>query len=176
MAPRHHRSHVPDPALTERLGERVRRLRLRLERGLTQQALAGGEYTKAHMSAIEKGRARPSLTTLEYLAEQFEVPLAALLVEDASEPVPTPSRIRGVAIGDGRIIGELDDGRIAGIPITWSERLSSATWSELMSWRLLPGRRAVAWPALDVVIELETFLVGREKRVSLPRVRVTTCA
>ncbi len=160
MAPRHHRPHVPDPALTERIGERVRQLRL--ERGLTQQALAGGEYTKAHMSAIEKGRVRPSLTTLEYLAERLEVPLAALLVEDASEPVPTLWRIRSVAIEDGRIVGELDDGRIVGIPITWSERLSSATWIELTSWRLLPGRRTVAWPALDVVIDLETFLVGRK--------------
>ncbi len=135
---------------------------------MTQQALAGDEYTKAHMSAIEKGRARPSITTLGYLAERLEVPLAALLVEDASEPVPTLSRIRGVTIGDGRIVGELDDGRIAGIPIAWFERLSSATWSELTSWRLLPGRRAVAWPALDVVIELETFLVGRQKGVSTP--------
>lgn len=160
MAPRHHRPHQPDLALTERIGERVRRLRLARE--LTQQALAGGEYTKAHMSAIEKGRVRPSLTTLEYLAKRLEVPLAAFLVEDPAEPIPTLSRIRGVAIGDGRIVGELDDGRIVGIPITWSERLSSATWRELTSWRLLPGRRAVAWPTLDVVIELETFLAGRE--------------
>ncbi len=160
MAPRQHRPHAPDLALTERIGGRVRLLRL--ERGLTQQALADGEYTKAHMSAIEKGRVRPSLTTLEHLAERLEVPLAAFLVEDPPEPIPTRSRIRGVAIGDGRIVGELDDGRIVGIPIAWSEQLASATWRELTSWRLVPGRRAVAWPTLDVVIELDTFLAGQD--------------
>lgn len=160
MGRRHRQLHQPDLALSERIGERLRRFRE--ERGLTQQVLAGSEYTKAHISAIESGHVRPSLTTLEYLAKRLEVPLVAFLVEDPSEPIPIVARIRGVGIGDGRIVGELDDGRIVGVPITWSERLSSATWRELTSWRLLPGRRAVAWPTLDVVIELETFFAGPE--------------
>lgn len=74
------RTHVPDaqaspskPRLrsTASLGERVRGLRL--ERGLTQQELAGDYCSKEYVSQIERGRTRPTAETLQWLAQQLGV-------------------------------------------------------------------------------------------------------
>jgi tetratricopeptide (TPR) repeat protein len=51
------------------LGERVRQLR-RL-RGLTQEELAGSRFTKEYLSQIERGVSRPTLTTIEWLADRL---------------------------------------------------------------------------------------------------------
>lgn len=53
------------------LGERVRGLRV--ERGLTQQELAGDYCSKEYVSQIERGRARPTGATLGWLAERLRV-------------------------------------------------------------------------------------------------------
>lgn len=53
------------------LGERVRNLRV--ERGLTQQELAGEHCTKEYVSQIERGYARPTSEMLERLAERLAV-------------------------------------------------------------------------------------------------------
>jgi transcriptional regulator with XRE-family HTH domain len=74
------RTQVPDveasarkPRLrsTASLGERVRELRV--ERGLTQQELAGDNCSKEYVSQIERGRARPTAETLQWLAERLGV-------------------------------------------------------------------------------------------------------
>ncbi len=44
------------------LGQRIRAARL--ERGLTQDQLAAGRFSKAYMSAVELGRIRPSVARL----------------------------------------------------------------------------------------------------------------
>jgi transcriptional regulator with XRE-family HTH domain len=51
------------------LGERVRVLRL--ERGLTQEELAGSRFSKEYLSQIERGVSRPTLTTIAWLAERL---------------------------------------------------------------------------------------------------------
>lgn len=53
------------------LGDRIRQLRI--ARGLTQTELGAGRFTKAYISQLERGRARPSAKTLEWLAEQLGV-------------------------------------------------------------------------------------------------------
>jgi tetratricopeptide (TPR) repeat protein len=53
------------------VGERLRRLRV--ERGLTQQELAGDYCSKEYVSQIERGRARPTPEMLERLAERLSV-------------------------------------------------------------------------------------------------------
>ena len=53
------------------LGERVRQLRI--ARGLTQTGLAADRFSKEYMSQIERGRVRPSMQTLDWLAERLEV-------------------------------------------------------------------------------------------------------
>src|SRR5919201_3577331 len=52
-------------------GERVRRLRI--ARGLTQTQLGLGRFSKEYISQIERGRARPTAATLEWLAERLGV-------------------------------------------------------------------------------------------------------
>jgi tetratricopeptide (TPR) repeat protein len=56
---------------TASLGERVRELRV--ERGLTQQELAGDNCSKEYVSQIERGRARPTAETLQWLADRLGV-------------------------------------------------------------------------------------------------------
>ena len=48
-----------DRELARRIGGRIREARHRA--GLTQQQLAGDRYTKAYVSALETGIARPSM-------------------------------------------------------------------------------------------------------------------
>ncbi|WP_372869850.1 helix-turn-helix domain-containing protein, partial [Planomicrobium okeanokoites] len=53
------------------LGELIRKLRK--ERGLTLQALAGEELSKGMLSLIENNKANPSMESLAYIAEQLGV-------------------------------------------------------------------------------------------------------
>ena len=57
--------------LAKRIGSRIREARLRA--GLTQQQLAGDRYTKAYISALETGIARPSMVALSYLSERLHL-------------------------------------------------------------------------------------------------------
>jgi tetratricopeptide (TPR) repeat protein len=60
-----------DADLARRIGTRIREARLRA--GLTQQQLAGDRYTKAYVSALETGIARPSMVALNYLSERLRL-------------------------------------------------------------------------------------------------------
>lgn len=60
-----------DAELAKRIGSRIREARLRA--GLTQQQLAGERYTKAYISALETGIARPSMVALSYLSERLHL-------------------------------------------------------------------------------------------------------
>ena len=59
-----------------RLGERVRTLRVAA--GLTQTQLAGTRFSKEYISQIERGKTRPTATTITWLAEQLGVDPAFL--------------------------------------------------------------------------------------------------
>src|SRR5688572_33062090 len=61
-----------DRDLARRIGHRIREARHRA--GLTQQQLAGERYTKAYVSALETGIARPSMVALSYLSERLNLP------------------------------------------------------------------------------------------------------
>lgn len=60
-----------DADLARRIGARIREARTRA--GLTQQQLAGDRYTKAYVSALETGIARPSMVALNYLSERLHL-------------------------------------------------------------------------------------------------------
>src|SRR5918997_5069640 len=66
-----------DRELARRIGHRIREARQRV--GLTQQQLAGERYTKAYVSALETGIARPSMVALTYLAERLNLPASHFL-------------------------------------------------------------------------------------------------
>lgn len=76
-----------DHALAQQIGARIRDARKRS--GLTQQQLAGDRYTKAYVSALETGIARPSMVALSYLAERLSLPPSHFL----DEQNPTWSRL-----------------------------------------------------------------------------------
>jgi tetratricopeptide (TPR) repeat protein len=53
------------------LGERIRELRL--ARGLSQSALAGGRFSKEYVSQIERGKTRPTAGTIAWIAGRLGV-------------------------------------------------------------------------------------------------------
>jgi transcriptional regulator with XRE-family HTH domain len=59
------------------LGARLRAARL--QRGMSQEALAQPEFTKSYVSAVERGKARPSLKALELMARRLDIPMSELL-------------------------------------------------------------------------------------------------
>ena len=59
------------PTAGSRLGERVRALRVAA--GMTQTQLAGDRFSKEYISQIERGKTRPTDTTIAWLAEQLGV-------------------------------------------------------------------------------------------------------
>ena len=72
---------VDDSPLAAAIGARIKQARLRS--GLTQSALAGERYTKAYISALEHGIAKPSMAALNYLAPRLST-TPAVLISDAS--------------------------------------------------------------------------------------------
>ncbi|MBB2482230.1 helix-turn-helix transcriptional regulator [Bacillus sp. APMAM] len=65
------------------LGERIRKLRK--QKKMTLEALAGEELTKGMLSLIENNKAKPSMESLAYIAKQLEVDVADLLEEISSQ-------------------------------------------------------------------------------------------
>jgi transcriptional regulator with XRE-family HTH domain len=70
---------VDDSLLAEAIGARIKRARL--ASGLTQSALAGDRYTKAYISALEHGIAKPSMAALNYLAPRLGTAPATLIAD-----------------------------------------------------------------------------------------------
>ena len=68
-----------DRELARRIGHRIREARHRA--GLTQQQLAGDRYTKAYVSALETGIARPSMVALSYLCDRLGLPASHFIDE-----------------------------------------------------------------------------------------------
>jgi tetratricopeptide (TPR) repeat protein len=70
---------VDDSPLARSIGARIREHRLRA--GLSQQKLAEGRYTKAYVSALETGSAKPSMAALNFLASRLGTTAADLLAD-----------------------------------------------------------------------------------------------
>jgi len=78
--PRRRRIVVDDTPLARQIGERLRRVRLAA--GLTQQQLAAGRYTKAYVSALETGQAKPSMAALNFFADRLGIAPGRLLDDE----------------------------------------------------------------------------------------------
>ena len=59
------------------VGGRIREARRRA--GLTQQQLADGRYSKAYVSALENGHAKPSMAALNFFSERLGLPASSFL-------------------------------------------------------------------------------------------------
>ena len=81
---------APPPAsLVSRVGAVIRNLRD--ARGWSQEKLAeASELNRTYIGEIERGQVSASLTTMEKLANAFEVPVHALFTQ-AAEPRQTPA-------------------------------------------------------------------------------------
>ena len=83
------------------LGEKIRAARL--EKGLSQRQLCGEQMTRNMLSQIENGSARPSMKTLQYLAQQLQRPVSYFLEEQAVTSVNQQCMV------DARIALALED-------------------------------------------------------------------
>ena len=71
------------------LGQRIRQARLEAE--MSQRQLCGDVITRNMLSQIENGSARPSMGTLQYIAEKLGKPIGYFLNEET--PVPHNQQI-----------------------------------------------------------------------------------
>ena len=62
------------------LGEKIKKTRT--QKKMTQSTLCGDKITRNMLSAIECGKAAPSLDTLYYIAKRLSVPISYLISED----------------------------------------------------------------------------------------------
>lgn len=91
------RTVVDSRPLAEAIGERLKAARLRA--GLTQERLASGRYTKAYVSALENGLAKPSMAALTFFADRLGLPPSHFLTEG----LPVWSRLEAdIALAAGR--------------------------------------------------------------------------
>jgi len=74
---------APESAGLRKLGERVREARV--ESHLSQAQLGAPYYTRAHISAIELGKIRPAMKSLEHIAAKLRKPLTYFLEDVALE-------------------------------------------------------------------------------------------
>lgn len=70
-------------AVAARVGSNIREVRTRLD--MTQAQLAAPEFSISYISAIERGKIRPSLKALSVLARRLDVPLTFLLEGSPSD-------------------------------------------------------------------------------------------
>lgn len=90
---------VDDRPLADAVGGRLRALRK--SAGFTQQQLAGERYTKAYISALENGLAKPSVAALSYLASRLGVDPSVILSDRAPLWTRLEAELR-TAAGDFR--------------------------------------------------------------------------
>jgi tetratricopeptide (TPR) repeat protein len=83
---------ITDERLIDSLGDRLRRARFRA--GLTQQEVSSGRYSKSYLSAVERGKIKPSLPALQELAGILNVSLAYLLGEEEEPSTPPEESAR----------------------------------------------------------------------------------
>src|SRR3954467_12551599 len=78
-------------ATLDSLGERLRKARK--ERGLSQEKLAKPEFTKSYVSAVERGKARPSLKALSLMAGRLGLDMHDLLQVLPAAGMPDPAAL-----------------------------------------------------------------------------------
>ncbi len=86
------------------LGEKIRAARL--EQKLTQQQLAGRDFTKSYISELERGVRTPRLTTLKILARRLELPLSHFLSGVTEDGEPEAFLTIGLAHLHARLLQE----------------------------------------------------------------------
>ena len=74
---------APVTATLRKLGERVRKARA--EAGLSQAQLGAPHFTRAYVSAIELGKVRPAMKSLEFMADKLGKPVSYFVEDEGTE-------------------------------------------------------------------------------------------
>ena len=81
------RSRIRRPApvsdTLQQLGDRIRQARA--EAGLSQAQLGAPHFTRAYVSAIELGKARPAMKSLEFLADKLGKPVSFFVADEEAD-------------------------------------------------------------------------------------------
>jgi len=77
------RSPAPVSEALDRLGERIRKART--EAGLSQAQLGQPHFTRAYVSALELGKIRPAMKSLEFLAEKLGKSVSHFVEDEEQE-------------------------------------------------------------------------------------------
>jgi len=148
---------VADPVRAT-LGDRMRQLRI--SQGLTQTALAGERFSKEYVSQIERGKTRPNVETIEWLARRLGVDARFLEVGASSNEL---ERVEGaIARAEAALEANLyadavkeiaalgDDVRAVAAPELELRALLAEAWSRMYTGEvrhaveLLEGARGLA--------------------------------
>jgi len=57
-----------------------------------------------------------------------------------------------------RMLVELDDGRLIGLPLEWFPRLRDASEEDRRRWELIGDGEGIYWPAVDEHLSVRGFL------------------
>ncbi len=151
---------VDDSALAASIGGRLRQARLHA--GLTQQKLAEGRYTKAYVSALEKGHAKPSMAALNFFSQRLGLPPSHFL----QDPTARWDRLSAdILLASGRWQAALDafDATVAQ-PLDRSLRAEALRGRAEALCRLDRGAEAIA----TATESLEIFrALGRDRDAAL---------
>lgn len=74
----------------------------------------------------------------------------------------TDLRVMNVNIDDDRLVVELMDGRLIGVPLAWYPRLANATPEQRNHWEIAGAGYGIHWPDIDEDLSTEGLLLGRK--------------
>ena len=74
--------------------------------------------------------------------------------------VSPDNRVKDVAVTDELITFQLFDGRVIGVPLAWSWRLSEATPAQRSHFEIIGDGHGVRWPDVDEDISVPGMLYG----------------
>jgi len=74
----------------------------------------------------------------------------------------TDLRVMDVSIDDDRLVVELMDGRLIGVPLAWYPRLANTTPEQRNHWEVAGAGYGIHWPDIDEDLSTEGLLQGRK--------------
>ena len=149
------------------LGEKLKQARL--EAGLSQRQLCGDRLTRNMLSQIENGSAKPSMSTLCYLAQSLGKPISWFLEEEAvllpNASVMEQARI-ALALGNLDALNRVLESFAEPDPVFQEEKQLLAFYWHLRSAEnaLEDGRLPLARELLTEALETEGLYITRDLR------------
>lgn len=74
----------------------------------------------------------------------------------------TDLRVMNVNIDEDRLMVELMDGRLIGVPLAWYPRLANATPEQRNHWEVAGAGYGIHWPDIDEDLSTEGLILGRK--------------